>query len=145
MTATEASSPTTNTASLPSMPCATPLHACACLSFVQPFYLFSSHFVWPSLSFFCNFSAQLRTERALMRKRKRNMPLHWRRQKGGWKGEGMLLCELCTLVCCSGSFLLSTLIIISIMCASRMTIYQRDLCHAPFLCCQLLDLCWQPN
>lgn len=68
-------------------------------------------------------------------------------RRGGWKegGGGMLLCELCTLVCCSGSFLLSTLIIISIMCASRMTIYQRDLCHAPFLCCQLLDLCWQPN
>lgn len=67
--------PTPTTLPCPPTPCATPLHASACLSFVQPFYLFSSHFVWPSL--FCNFSAQLRTERALMRKRKRNMPLHW--------------------------------------------------------------------
>lgn len=106
MTATEASNPTTNTPSLPSMPCATPLHACACLSFVQPFYLFSSHFVWPSLSFFCNFSAQLRTERALMRKRKRNMPLHWPRQcagqgkKGGWGGRERGCCSVSSALWC---------------------------------------------
>lgn len=68
------------------------------------------------------------------------------KEKRGWGVEGRGDAAMWALhFGCSGSFLLSTLIIISIMCASRMTIYQRDLCHAPFLCCQLLDLCWQPN